>query len=165
VNNAGIAGNFARIPDTTEAQFDAIMNVNVKGVWNCLRHELNIMIPQGKGSIINLSSVAGLKGAHSLGIYSASKHAVIGFTKSAALEYIKKGIRVNAVCPVFTRTAMVQNFFDAVPHMTDAVVNASPARRLGEPEEVAQAALWLASDASSFTNGLALTVDGGFTIQ
>ena len=146
VNNAGIEGEPRRTADVTEADFDQIMAVNVKGVWLCLKHQLPQMMAQGGGSIINIA-------------------AVIGLTRSAAVEYARKGIRVNAVCPSVIQTPMAKRGLADMPHFLEAAVGANPSRRLGQPEEVADAILWLASDASSFTNGATLTVDGGFTAQ
>lgn len=165
VNNAGIEGLPARTADTDEADFDSIMTVNVKGVWLCMKHEIQQMLKQGGGVIVNMASVAGLVGAHSLPVYAASKHAVVGLTKSAALEYARKNIRVNAVCPSVVRTPMVERAIEFMPQFADATIKGNPSRRLGEPEEVAAAVVWLCSDASSFTNGATLTVDGGFVAQ
>ena len=165
VNNAGIEGLPARTADTSEADFDRIMAINVKGVWLCMKHEIQRMITQGGGVIVNMASVAGLVGAHSLPVYAASKHAVVGLTKSAALEYARKNIRVNAVCPSVVRTPMVERAVEIMPQFAEATIKGNPSRRLGEPEEVAAAVVWLCSDASSFTNGATVTVDGGFTAQ
>ena len=165
VNNAGIEGLPARTADTSEADFDRIMAINVKGVWLCMKHEIQRMITQGGGVIVNIASVAGLVGAHSLPVYAASKHAVVGLTKSAALEYARKNIRINAVCPSVVRTPMVERAVEIMPQFAKVTIKGNPSRRLGEPEEVAAAVVWLCSDASSFTNGATVTVDGGFTAQ
>ena len=165
INNAGVEGAPLRTADATQPEFDRIMTVNVKGVWLCMKHQIKSMIEQGGGSIVNIASVAGLVGAHSLPIYAASKHAVVGLTKSAALEYARKGIRVNAVCPAVIRTAMFERAMEFNPELGEAVLKGNPSRRLGEPEEVAKAVHWLCTDASSFTNGAAITVDGGLTAQ
>ena len=164
-NNAGIEGLPTRTADASEDDFDQIMRVNVKGVWLCMKYELQQMVAQGGGVIVNTASVAGLVGAHSLPIYSASKHAVVGLTKSAAVEYARKGVRVNAVCPTVIRTPMVERGLAALPQFMDVVKQSIPMRRIGEPEEVAAAVLWLCSDASRFVTGATLTVDGGFTAQ
>ena len=164
-NNAGIEGTPVRTADVTEADFDQIMAVNVKGVWLCMKYELQQMLLQGGGTIINAASVAGLIGAHSMPAYAASKHAVVGLTRTAAVEYARKGIRVNAVCPAVIRTAMVERAIEQLPQLEQGALMNNPSRRLGETHEVAEAVLWLASDASSFTNGAALTVDGGLTAQ
>jgi len=164
-NNAGIEGLPTRTADASEDDFDRIMRVNVKGVWLCMKAEIQQMVAQGGGVIVNTASVAGLVGAHSLPIYSASKHAVVGLTKSAAVEYARKGVRVNAVCPTVIRTPMVERGLAALPEFMDVVKQSIPMRRIGEPEEVAAAVLWLFSDASRFVTGTTLTVDGGFTAQ
>ena len=164
-NNAGIEGHPVRTIDVSEADFDQIMAVNVKGVWLCMKYQIPQMITQGGGVIVNTTSVAGLVGTHSMPVYGASKHAVIGLTKSAALEYARKGIRINAVCPSVIRTPMVERGFAEFPQFVEATKRINPMRRLGEPDEVAAAVLWLCSDAASFVNGTALTIDGGFTAQ
>lgn len=164
-NNAGIEGAPVRTIDVTEAEFDQIMAVNTKGVWLCLKYEIQQMLRQGSGSIINTASVAGLIGAHSMSAYAASKHAVVGLTRTAAVEYARKGIRINAVCPAIIRTAMVERAIAQLPQLEHGAIQNNPSRRLGNPNEVAQAVLWLASDASSFTTGATLTVDGGLTAQ
>ena len=164
-NNAGIEGLPTRTADASEDDFDRIMRVNVKGVWLCMKAEIQQMVAQGGGVIVNTASVAGLVGAHSLPIYSASKHAVVGLTKSAAVEYARKGVRVNAVCPTVIRTPMVERGLAALPEFMDVVKQSIPMRRIGEPEEVAAAVLWLFSDASRFVTGTTLSIDGGFTAQ
>mgnify|MGYP000903401518 FL=1 len=164
-NNAGIEGAPVRTMDVTEAEFDQILAVNAKGVWLCLKYEIQQMLRQGSGSIINTASVAGLIGAHSMSAYAASKHAVVGLTRTAAVEYARKGIRINAVCPAIIRTAMVERAIAQLPQLEHGAIQNNPSRRLGNPNEVAQAVLWLASDASSFTTGATLTVDGGLTAQ
>ncbi len=164
-NNAGIEGVPVRTMDVTEDDFDRIMAVNLKGVWLCLKYELEQMVAQESGVIVNTASVAGLVGAHSLPAYAASKHGVVGLTRTAAIEYAGKGIRVNAVCPAVIRTPMVARAIAALPRFETAVIHNNPSHRLGEADEVAKAVLWLCSDESSFTNGAALTVDGGFTAQ
>lgn len=164
-NNAGIEGPPVRTMEVTEADFDLIMAVNLKGVWLCMKYELEQMVAQGGGAIVNTASVAGLVGAHSLPVYAASKHGVVGLTRSAAVEYGRKNIRINAVCPSVIDTPMVQRGFDLFPQFVESTVRWNPMRRLGQAGEVARAVLWLCSDAASFTNGAALTVDGGFTAQ
>ncbi len=164
-NNAGIEGAPVRTADVGEAEFDLIMAINVKGVWLCMKFELRQMLLQGSGVIINAASVAGLIGAHSMPAYAASKHAVVGLTRTAAVEYARKGIRVNAVCPAIIRTPMVERAIAQLPQLEQGAIQNNPSRRLGQPREVAEAVLWLASDASSFTTGATLTVDGGLTAQ
>jgi NAD(P)-dependent dehydrogenase (short-subunit alcohol dehydrogenase family) len=162
-NNAGIEEEHMRLADCAEDTFDRIMAVNVKGVWLCMKYQLAQMLLQGGGSIVNTASVAGLIGAPKMAAYSASKHAVIGLTKSAAVEYGRKNIRVNAVCPGVIRTMMFERAVLADPKVGTAVVQAHPIGRIGEADEVAAVVLWLSSDAASFVTGLAHTVDGGLT--
>lgn len=164
-NNAGIEGLPTRTMDVSEDDFDRIIAVNLKGVWLCLKYELEQMVAQGGGAIVNTASVAGLTGAHSMPAYAASKHGVVGLTRTAAVEYGRKNIRINAVCPAVIETPMVSRGFEAFPQFLDATIRINPMRRLGQADEVARAVLWLCSDAASFTNGAALTIDGGFTAQ
>jgi NAD(P)-dependent dehydrogenase (short-subunit alcohol dehydrogenase family) len=164
-NNAGIEGDVVRTADVAEEDFDRIMAVNLKGVWLCMKYELQQMLAQGGGTIVNTASAAGLVGTHSMPVYGASKHGVVGLTKSAAVEYGRKNIRVNAVCPAPIRTPMVERGFETFPRFIEVSINVNPMRRLGEMDEVARAVIWLLSDQSSFTNGAVLTVDGGFTAQ
>lgn len=164
-NNAGVEGNLVRTADVTEADFDRLIAVNLKGVWLCMKYELQQMVLQGNGIIVNTASVAGLTGAHSMAAYAASKHGVVGLTRTAAVEYARKGIRVNAVCPSVVRTPMVERAFAALPPFEQATIRNNPMRRLGRPEEVAETVVWLCSDAAAYINGAALPVDGGFTAQ
>lgn len=165
VNNAGVGGNMGNADQLEEGDWDFVMDVNVKGVWLCTKYEIPRMLERGGGSIINVASLAGLAGFRGNAAYAASKHAVIGFTKSVALEHAREGIRVNAICPGFTETPMVAELVDAVPRMAEATRRSSPMRRLGRPEEVADTVLFLASDMSSFINGHALAIDGGAAAQ
>ena len=162
-NNAGIEEEHLRLADCEEATFDRIMGVNVKGVWLCMKYQIAQMLTQGGGAIVNTASVAGLVGAPKMSAYSASKHAVMGLTKSAAVEYGRKGIRVNAVCPGVIRTPMLDRAIAADPKVATTVAGAHPIGRIGEADEVAAVVLWLSSDAASFVTGLAHTVDGGLT--
>jgi NAD(P)-dependent dehydrogenase (short-subunit alcohol dehydrogenase family) len=161
-NNAGVGGTLNSLIDKTEEEWDTVIGVNLKGVWLCMKYELPVMLAQGGGAIVNMASVAGLNGFPNGGIYAASKHGVIGLTKSAALEYARQGVRVNAVCPGYTDTPMVRGMVETVPQMERVTTNASPMRRLGEPAEVAETVVWLCSDKASFVTGHALPVDGGF---
>jgi NAD(P)-dependent dehydrogenase (short-subunit alcohol dehydrogenase family) len=165
VNNAGVGGNMGNADQLEEGDWDFVMDVNVKGVWLCTKYEIPRMLERGGGSIINVASLAGLAGFRGNAAYAASKHAVIGFTKSVALEHAREGIRVNAICPGFTETPMVAELVDAVPRMAESTRRSSPMRRLGRPEEVADTVLFLASDMSSFINGHALAIDGGAAAQ
>jgi len=161
VNNAGVGGALMNTETLDEATWDFVMNVNLKGVWLCMKYEIPQMVKRGGGAIVNIASIAGLLGFRGNAAYSASKHGVIGLTKSTALEVARQGIRVNAICPGFTETAMVTTMIDEVPRMKDGVMNSSPMRRLGRVEEIADAVLYMASDMSSFVNGHALAIDGG----
>ena len=162
-NNAGIEEEHMRLADCNEDTFDRIMGVNVKGVWLCMKYQLAQMVAQGGGAIVNTASVAGLIGAPKMAAYSASKHAVLGLTKSAAVEYGRKNIRVNAVCPGVIRTVMYDRAVQADPKVGASAAQMHPVGRIGEADEVAAAVLWLSSDAASFVTGLAHTVDGGLT--
>ena len=165
-NNAGIEGKVANIADYDEAMFDQIMAVNVRGVFLGLKYVLKQMLAQkGGGAIVNTASVAGLVGAGGLSAYVASKHAVVGMTRVAAIEYAKDGIRVNAVCPGVIDTPMVDRLSLAMPNLRETLLAMKPMGRLGLPEEVAAAVVWLCSDAASFVTGHALAVDGGYVAQ
>lgn len=160
-NNAGIEIEHLPLADSDEEVFDRIMNVNVKGVWLCMKYEIRQMLKQGGGVIANTASVAGLVGAPLQAIYAASKHAVIGLTKTAAAEYGRSGIRINAVCPGIIRTPMMDRAIEREPRREKGIKKAHPIGRIGEADEIANAALWLCSDSSSFVTGHALAVDGG----
>lgn len=160
-NNAGISGAQARTADCTEENWDRTILVNLKGVWLCMKYEILRMLEQGSGVIVNTSSVAGLVGLKNWSAYVASKHGVVGLTKSAALEYAKAGIRINAVCPSIIGTSMAEYFTGGDPRVEAHILAQQPLSRMGKPEEVAEAVLWLCSDAASFVTGHALAVDGG----
>lgn len=162
-NNAGIEEESARLADGNEALFDRLMAVNVKGVWLCMKHELALMAKQRRGAIVNTASIAGLVGAPKHSVYAATKHAVIGLTKSAAAEYGRIGVRVNAICPAVIRTAMYERAVARGAALPDAIAAMHPIGRIGEVEEVANAVLFLCSDAAPFIIGHALTIDGGAT--
>jgi NAD(P)-dependent dehydrogenase (short-subunit alcohol dehydrogenase family) len=161
-NNAGIEIEKGKLADGSEAEFDAIMGVNVKGVWLCMKHQIPLLLAQG-GAIVNTASVAGLGAAPKMSIYSASKHAVIGLSKSAAIEYARKNIRVNAVCPAVIDTDMFRRAYEADPKKGEFAAAMHPVGRIGRVEEVASAVLYLCSDHAAFTTGQALAVDGGAT--
>lgn len=162
-NNAGIEIEKGRLNEGSEAEFDAIMGVNVKGVWLCMKYQLPLLLAQGGGAIVNTASVAGLGAAPKMSIYSASKHAVIGLTKSAAIEYAKKKIRVNAICPAVIDTDMFRRAYEADPKKGEFAAAMHPVGRIGKVEEIAAAVLYLCSDAAAFTTGQALAIDGGVT--
>jgi NAD(P)-dependent dehydrogenase (short-subunit alcohol dehydrogenase family) len=159
-NNAGIEGAWAPIVRQSEEDFDRIIAINLKGVWLCLKYEIRQMLKQGGGAIVNMASVTGLAGASGAAAYSASKHGVIGLTKTAALENAKSGIRVNAVCPGFIETPMADRIFRA-PGVRKFVVGCHPVGRLGTPTEIAEGVLWMCSDRASFMTGQTLVLDGG----
>jgi NAD(P)-dependent dehydrogenase (short-subunit alcohol dehydrogenase family) len=162
-NNAGIEIEHQRLVDCPEETFDRTLAVNVKGVWLCMKYQLAQMLAQGGGAVVNTASVAGLVAAPKMAAYCASKHAVLGLTKSAAVEYGRKNIRVNAVCPGVIQTEMYDRARQADPHIESAVAQLHPVGRIGQVDEVAAVVLWLCSDAASFVTGLAHTVDGGMT--
>jgi len=164
-NNAGITGASALTADYDPSEWNRVLAVNLTGVFHCLRHELAAMLAGGGGSIVNTASFSGLVAVPRIPAYVASKHGVVGLTKAAAVEYGRRGIRVNAVCPGSTRTPMVEDFAAGDQRVEDAMAAASPMRRLAEPEEIARAVIWLCSDEASFVNGHALAVDGGAVIQ
>jgi NAD(P)-dependent dehydrogenase (short-subunit alcohol dehydrogenase family) len=162
-NNAGVELETQRLAESDEDLFDRMMAINVKGVWLCMKHEIRQMLAQGGGAIVNAASVAGLVGAPKHSIYAASKHAVVGLTKSAAAEYGRKGIRINDVCPGVIRTAMLDRAIEREAGSEEAMVRMHPIGRLGEIEDVAAAVLWLCSDAAGFVTGHSLAVDGAMT--
>lgn len=159
LNNAGISGGGAQpLDQMTDTAFDQIQRVNLYGVFYCMKYELQQLLAQGGGTIVNMSSAAGITGAPGAGAYAASKHGVIGLTKSSALEYGSRGIRVVAICPYFTDTAMVGALTE---QDLKRRLGMSPAKRLGRPEEVANAFIYLGSDEASYTNGSYIVLDGG----
>jgi NAD(P)-dependent dehydrogenase (short-subunit alcohol dehydrogenase family) len=164
-NNAGIEGDPRPLAEQTEANFDAVMDINVKGVWLSMKYEIPRMLEQGGGAIVNCSSVAGVIGFPGIGIYAASKHAVIGLTKVAALEYSAQGIRINAVNPAVIDTEMVDRLADGMNMKKDDLTTFHPIGRIGRVEEVAEAVLWMCSDKASFVTGHSMIVDGGFTAR
>lgn len=164
-NNAGIEGAMTSTVDCTEENWDRTIAVNLKGVWLCMKAEIAQMLKQGGGAIVNTASVAGLVGFAGLPAYVASKHGVVGLTKTAALEYAKSGIRINAVCPGGIQTPMLERLFQSQPQTSEAIAAMEPVGRLGTPEEIAEAVVWLCSDAASFVTGLPMAIDGGLVAQ
>jgi NAD(P)-dependent dehydrogenase (short-subunit alcohol dehydrogenase family) len=160
-NNAGINPEDAPLTECTEEQWDRIMSVNLKGIWLCMRCEIPHMQRQSRGVIVNTSSVVGLTGRTRTPAYVASKHAILGLTKAAALDHGKDGIRVNAICPGTIRTAMYEQRVGSDAETEARLAAATPIGRIGTPEDVAQAVVWLCSDAANFVTGHALVVDGG----
>ncbi len=166
-NNAGIQGVLAETADSPRDDYDRVMGVNLRGVWSCMKFELQQMRKQGSGAIVNCSSLGGLVGGNQRGTYHAAKHGVIGFTKSAALEYATRGIRVNAVCPGMIHTPMFDKMIaegqgDELNAMLKTLV---PMGRMGRPEEIANAVLWLCSSFASYVTGQSISVDGGYVMR
>lgn len=161
LNNAGIASTLRPLSDTTEEDYERVMGVNVKGTWLCMREALRHMEPKGRGVIINMASAMSHKSFPGSCFYTASKHAVAGLTKNTAVEYADKGIRINAICPGNILTPLLQN--SVSDDMLEQLAHIHPVKRLGEPEEIANVAVFLASDASSFMTGTLLSADGGWT--
>ncbi len=164
-NNAGIEGDPGSVADGDEAHWDRVIDVNLKGSWLCMRAELKQMLAQGSGVIVNCASIAGLVGFPGSAPYVASKHGVVGLTKAAALEVAETGIRVNAICPGVIATAMVARALGDSPEAIAATNAMQPVGRMGKPEEIASAVLWLCSDGAAFTTGEALVVDGGYVAR
>lgn len=164
-NNAGIEGEMSFLPDGSAENFDQVINVNVKGVWSCMKYQIPVMKSQGKGVIINCSSIAGIIGSPGLPVYVASKHGVVGLTKNAALESARDGVRINAICPAGVQTAMLDRIVANNPELKQQMNDMHPIGRVAQPEEIANAVLFLASDQSSFITGHELLVDGGYTAQ
>ncbi len=166
-NNAGVQNVLAETADSPRDDYDRIMAINLRGVWSCMKFELQQMREQSSGAIVNCSSLGGLLGGARRGTYHAAKHGVIGFTKSAALEYATRGIRVNAVCPGMIQTPMSDKMMaegqgEELENMMKTYV---PMQRLGRPEEIADAVLWLCSSAASYVTGQSISVDGGFVMR
>lgn len=161
INNAGVLGTMALTSDCTEENWDRITNVNLKGTWLCMKHELSQMLKQGEGVIVNIASNAGMRGVPELPAYSASKGGVVVLTRTAALEYAGSGIRINAINPGLVETEMVQKQIRDNPEAVEVFVAEEPIGRMGRPDEIAAAAVWLCSDSASFVTGHLMNVDGG----
>lgn len=164
VNNAGVEGAHAGTIDHSEEMWDKVIEVNLKGVWLCMKYELPEMQKKKSGAIVNVSSAAGIIGSAGTVAYTASKHGVIGLTKASALEFAKQNIRINAVCPGFIKTSMLDKVIKIHPGVEAQLIAREPIGRLADPDEVAQAILGLCSEASSFITGVSLQVDGGLTL-
>jgi NAD(P)-dependent dehydrogenase (short-subunit alcohol dehydrogenase family) len=162
INAAGVGGAEVRTAEYPADVWDTVIDINLTGVWRCMRHQIPVMLAAGRGTIVNVASVAGLGGFPRHSAYAASKHGVVGLTRTAALEYGRKGIRINALCPGFTRTPMVQSMLDAGLPESELTARV-PIGRLGTAEEMADSVLYLCSAASAFMMGHALAIDGGLT--
>jgi NAD(P)-dependent dehydrogenase (short-subunit alcohol dehydrogenase family) len=161
-NNAGVSGGPGRVHEYTEENWSRVLNINLTGVWLCMKYEIIQMLNQGGGAIVNTASVMGLVGGSRSPAYGATKHGVVGLTKTAAVDYAREAIRVNAVCPGYIRTPMIEQGVLLDPGGEERVVSRHPMHRLGTPEEIAEAVVWLCSDAASFVTGHAMAVDGGY---
>lgn len=164
-NNAGIEGEMGFTADVSEDNFDRVIGINLKGVWACMKYQIPEMLKNKKGVIVNCSSIAGVVGSQGLPVYVASKHGVNGLTKNAALEYASQGIRVNSVCPAGVQTPMLDRIVETSSGLKDQMNAMHPIGRVAQPEEIAEAVLYLCSDRASFITGHELLVDGGFTVQ
>lgn len=164
-NNAGIDGLLKPIVDYPEEIWNQVLSINLTGVWLCMKYEIPQMLKQGRGTIVNTASVAGLIGTAGLSAYTAAKHGVVGITKTVALEYAKAGIRVNAVCPGTIKTPLVDRFFINNPETVEFFLEVHPVGRFGNVDEVAEAVVWLCSDSASFVTGHSMVIDGGLTAR
>jgi len=164
-NNAGIGGKSVLTHECSEEDWNRVLAVNLTGVWLCMKAEITQMLKQGKGAIVNTSSIMGLTGAIRVPAYTAAKHGVAGITKAAALEYARHGIRINAVCPAPIYTPLLVKAFEKRPDIEERYVRSEPMKRIGQPEEVGEAVAWLCSDRASYMTGLPMPVDGGYMAQ
>ena len=164
-NNAGVEHPTTAVADLAEEEWDRVVDIDLRGVFLCMKYEIPLMLKQGGGAIVNTSSGAGVKGFKGSAAYGAAKHGVVGLTKAAALDYAQSNIRVNAVCPGIIDTEMMQRFTGGTSEGRDAVIAQEPIGRMGKSEEIAAAVVWLCSDAAAFVIGHALVIDGGQTVQ
>jgi NAD(P)-dependent dehydrogenase (short-subunit alcohol dehydrogenase family) len=163
-NNAGVEQPIMPAANLTEEEWDRIVDIDLRGVFLCMKHEIPLMLEQGGGAIVNTSSGAGVKGFAGQAAYCAAKYGIVGLSKAAALDYASQNIRVNAVCPGIIETPMMDRFSGGTPEGRERVISQEPIGRMGTPEEIAAAVLWLCSDAASFATGHAMVVDGGQTV-
>jgi NAD(P)-dependent dehydrogenase (short-subunit alcohol dehydrogenase family) len=164
-NNAGIEGRVGTTVECSEENFDRTIAINLRGVWLCMKYEIPQMLKHGGGSIVNTASALGLVGIAGMPAYNASKHGVVGLTRTAALEYAAKNIRVNCVCPGVIRTPMVERVVDTGSFSEQDFISSEPVGRMGRPEEIAQGVVWLLSDAASFVTGHPMAIDGGWVAR
>jgi len=164
-NNAGIEYTIQPVAEITEEEWNRIIDVDLRGVFLCMKHEIPLMLEHGGGAIVNTSSGAGVKGFKGGAAYVAAKHGVVGLTKAAALDYASQNIRINAVCPGIIETPMMDRFTGGTPEGRAKVISEEPIGRMGKPEEIAAAVLWLCSEAAAFVIGHAMVLDGGQTVQ
>ena len=164
-NNAGVGGKFIKTDECDLLEWTKVINVNLTGVWLCMKHEIQLMLANGGGNIVNTASVAGLVGMGYAPAYTASKHGVIGLTKNAALEYAKKNIRINAICPGVVETNMTKTADTNRPGWLEATAKLEPIGRIAQPKEMASAVIWLCSDGASYVTGHSMVVDGGFVAR
>jgi NAD(P)-dependent dehydrogenase (short-subunit alcohol dehydrogenase family) len=164
-NNAGIEGETSPTAEIAEADWDRTLAINLTGVWLCMKAELPHLLAADGGAIVNCASVAGLVGFQGAAAYVASKHGVVGLTKAAALDYAQTGVRINAVCPGVIQTPMIDRVLERDPAMETALTAMEPLGRLGRADEIADAVVWLCSDAASFVTGQAIAIDGGFVAR
>lgn len=164
-NNAGVEGATKPLHEITEADWSRTVDINLKGVWLCMKYEIPAMLARSKGSIVNCASIAGLVGFQGAAAYVASKHGLVGLTRTAALENAKQNIRINAVCPGVIHTPMIDRYTHGDSQLEAQLAAGEPMGRIGQPEEIAGAVVWLCSDASSFVTGQAIAVDGGWVAQ
>jgi NAD(P)-dependent dehydrogenase (short-subunit alcohol dehydrogenase family) len=161
-NNAGILGEIVPLVDQSESGWDNTIATNLKGTWLCMRYEIPPMLKEGRGVIVNTTATAAIKGSPHRSAYAASKAGVVAISKSAAMEYAEHGLRINVICPSHTRSPMLEQFFELRPELEATFIASAPMARIAAPEEVAEGALWLCSDASSFVTGHVLAVEGGY---
>jgi len=161
-NNAGIEGEMGSLHSASEDNWFKTIDVNLHGVWRCMREEIPVMLETGSGAIVNCASIAGLRGFAGLAAYVASKHGVVGLSKAAALEYASQGLRINAVCPGVIHTSMIDRVTGGDSAIEKQYISMEPIGRMGDPDEVAAAVIWLCAAEASFVTGIALPVDGGF---
>jgi len=165
LNSAGVEGVRSRVPDYPEDQWNRVIGINLTGVFLSMKYEIPALLNRGRGAIVNMASVAGVTGFSGHAGYAASKHGVVGLTKTAAIEYAEKGIRINAICPAYTRTPMVERLVESQPDFEEKLTARIPIGRMGTAEEIAAAVLYLCSDAAAFMTGHSLVLDGGITAQ